>query len=168
MHLEQNTVARNQLLSWTSHSSCSSHMAVVYSIRFGVRTISVLYVFVLPQSKALTQILSWICFAVLLRWRKTLTSELSSSHLMKPPALWEALFRWVTKSWINGKSLSAVWGKDSNKLVPCIPPPAPLVLASFLGILCHYSLSFLLTLSLLMLMMGHVQSVLSLPGDLVV
>ena len=85
---------RNLLLSRTSCGRCSSHTAVVYSMHFGRRTASVLGVFVLPQSKALTWIFSLSCLVLLLRWRKALASELSSSYLMKPPALWCYLDEW--------------------------------------------------------------------------
>lgn len=51
---------------------------VVYSVCFGRRITFVLCVFILPQSKALTQILALIWFVVQLRWRKALMSELSS------------------------------------------------------------------------------------------
>lgn len=129
------------------HGHLTPATAAVHPINLGERTTSVLCAFDLPWSKTPTQFLSLI--HLLCGWDE---ERLSCQGLvlvsLKPSVLlWEALFRWVTKRWSSGRSLSGVRGKDSNKLVPCIPPPALLVPAPFLGICCHNYLSFLLPLT---------------------
>lgn len=69
-----------EIYCFHGHLTAATRLFFTFYI-LGGRTASVLCVFVLPQSKALTQILSLTCFIVLLRWRKPLMSELSSSCL---------------------------------------------------------------------------------------
>lgn len=138
------------------HGHFTAATAVVCPITFGERKTSVLCAFDPAQFLSLIHLLC--CWD-----EECLPCQNLVLVSLKPSALWEALFRWVTKRWFRGRHLSAVRAKDLTKLVPCIPPPPSWSLPHSWGfaVIATYLCCFL---SLLVGLMGHIWSLLSLPA----
>lgn len=143
------------------HGHLTAATALVHPISFGERKTSVLCAFDLPQTKAQAQFLSLIHF--LCCWdEESLPCQRLVLVSPKPSALWEALFRWVTKRGFNGRHLSAVGVRTWTNwccvslLLHCQS------LLHFWGFAVIASCLFCF-LSLLMWLMGRIWSLLSLP-----
>lgn len=147
--------ARILLLSWTSHSS---HSCCSPS-KFGERKTSVLCTFDLPQSKALAQFLSLIHLLCCWDEESLPCQRLVLLVSLKPFALWETLGEWPKDDSMGGVyqllEVRTSWCHVSL-LLHCWSLPHSWGFAVITTCLfCFFSL--------LMWLMGHIWSPLSLP-----